>query len=263
MWNPTTYLRFAEERSRPFFDLVARVGADTPRAVVDLGCGPGNLTVTLAQRWPRARITGLDSSPEMIARAQQLDSPVGFGLTDLREWSPTPEVDVVVSNAALQWVPGHEKLLTRWAEQLPSGAWLAFQVPGNFDHAAHRALAAVARQPRWGDAVAPLLRSDDISDPPGYAVLLARAGCTVDAWETTYAHILPIEEDGEHPVLAWLEGTALRPVRASLPREGDWSDFKDDLRAQLAEAYPVESFPGGAAVLFPFRRIFVVARTLA
>jgi trans-aconitate 2-methyltransferase len=160
-------------------------------------------------------------------------------------------------------VPGHDKLLAHWAEQLPAGAWLAFQVPGNFDHAAHRALAAVARQSRWAESIAPLLRSDDIDDPAGYAALLARAGCAVDAWETTYAHVLPVTADGEHPVLAWLEGTALRPVRASLPRERDWSDFKDDLRAQLAEAYPVESFPRGAAVLFPFRRIFVVARTLA
>ncbi|GAA4685911.1 trans-aconitate 2-methyltransferase [Phytohabitans rumicis] len=248
MWDPSTYLRYGDERSRPFYDLVARVGADRPRAVVDLGCGPGNLTATLAQRWPDARVRGIDSSAEMIEKASAEAYPVGFSVGDLRDWTPEPDVDVVVSNAALQWVPGHEGLLVRWAAELPTGAWLAVQVPGNFDAPSHRALREVAARS--------LLRDDPVLDPVGYAALLADAGCTVDAWETTYVHQLPFVAGADHPVLTWMEGTALRPVRAALDAD-EWAVFRATLGARLALAYPAR----GSVVAFPFRRVFFVART--
>ncbi|HEU5110719.1 MAG TPA: methyltransferase domain-containing protein, partial [Micromonosporaceae bacterium] len=132
MWDPATYLRFDDERSRPFADLVARIGARRPRAVVDLGCGPGTLTATLADRWPDAAVRGIDSSPEMIERASALGAPVEFAVADLRDWRPGPDTDVVVTNAVLQWVPEHPRLLPGWLAALPSGAWFALQVPGNF-----------------------------------------------------------------------------------------------------------------------------------
>ncbi|MEH0936566.1 trans-aconitate 2-methyltransferase [Micromonospora psammae] len=254
MWDPTTYLRYADERSRPFHDLVARVAVDRPRAVVDLGCGPGALTATLATRWPDARIAGIDSSPEMIDRAAALDAPVDFTVGDVRRWRPAPDVDVVVANAVLQWVPGHRELLTRWAGELPAGAWLAFQVPGNFAAPSHRALREVARRERWSAALGPLLREAPVDDPSDYAASLAAAGCAVDAWETTYVHLLPAAAD--HPVLAWMEGTALRPVRAALDAAA-WVGFRAELAVRLAEAYPARQ----GQVYFPFRRIFVVART--
>ncbi|PZF93031.1 trans-aconitate 2-methyltransferase [Micromonospora deserti] len=256
MWDPTTYLRYGDERSRPFHDLLARVPADHPRTVVDLGCGPGNLTATLAGRWPASRVVGLDSSPEMIARARALDTPVDFAVADLRDWHPGPAVDVVVCNAVLQWVPGHRDLLAGWAAELPAGAWLAVQVPGNFDAPSHRALREVAGRPAWRAELAPLLREAPVDDPTGYAELLAGAGCTVDAWETTYVHLLPARAAADHPVLAWMEGTALRPVRAALDT-ARWSDFRAELGARLTEAYPVRQ----GQVYFPFRRVFVVART--
>ena len=255
MWNPSVYRRFGTERSRPFDDLVARIGATAPRAVVDLGCGPGELTATLAGRWPDARITGLDSSPEMIDRAGEHDTPVTFAVADVREWHPGPHDDVVVSNAVLQWVSGHDTLLTRWAAALPAGAWLAFQVPGNFDAPSHRALRAVGALPRFAPAVGPLLRAEPVDEPTGYAALLTGAGCAVDAWETTYVHLLPADT-AEHPVLRWMEGTALHPVRAALDDDG-WHEFRDELGQRLAAAYPVRQ----GLVYFPFRRIFVVART--
>lgn len=254
MWDPATYLRYGDERGRPFIDLLSRVGAAEPRVVVDLGCGPGNLTVTLAQRWPRARVTGLDSSPQMVAQARQLAAPITFDAADVRDWAPGPEVDVVVSNAVLQWVPGHEKLLVQWAGQLGAGAWLAVQVPGNFDAPSHQALRAVAAEPRWADRLTDLVSPRTVTDPAGYATLLTGAGCTVDAWETTYLHLLPADRSA-HPVLTWMEGTALRPVRAALP-DPEWTEFRDRLAVRIAEAYPVD----GKLVPFPFRRIFVVAR---
>ncbi|WFE93723.1 trans-aconitate 2-methyltransferase [Micromonospora sp. WMMD987] len=254
MWDPASYLRYDDERSRPFHDLLARVDADRPRAVVDLGCGPGTLTATLARRWPTARTTGIDSSPEMIDRARALDTPVDFTLGDVAAWHPAGDVDVLVANAVLQWVPDHPNLLRRWAGELPAGGWLAFQVPGNFDAPAHRALRAVAAGPRWADTVRPLLREAPVDDPVGYATSLAAAGCAVDAWETTYLHRLPAA--AEHPVLSWLDGTALRPVRAVLDDTG-YADFRAALGTRLARAYPVRH----GQVYFPFRRIFVVART--
>ncbi|MCM0677215.1 trans-aconitate 2-methyltransferase [Micromonospora phytophila] len=256
MWDPTTYLRYGDERSRPFHDLLARVPADRPRAVVDLGCGPGNLTATLAGRWPASRIVGLDSSPEMIDRAGAAPAPVTFAVGDVRDWRPGSDVDVVVCNAVLQWVPGHRDLLTRWAAELPAGAWLAVQVPGNFDAASHRALRQVAGRPAWSADLAPLLREAPVDDATGYAALLTGAGCAVDAWETTYVHLLPARADADHPVLTWMEGTALRPVRAALDAAG-WSDFRAELGVRLAEAYPVRQ----GQVYFPFRRVFFVART--
>jgi trans-aconitate 2-methyltransferase len=144
MWDPTVYRRFGSERSRPFADLVGRIGAEKPRAVVDLGCGPGDLTATLADRWPDARVTGLDSSPEMIERALALGAGVDFGVGDVRDWRPGPDTDVLVTNATLQWVPEHRELLDRWARELPAGAWLAMQVPGNFDAPSHRASREIA-----------------------------------------------------------------------------------------------------------------------
>jgi trans-aconitate 2-methyltransferase len=251
MWDPTVYRRYGTERSRPFFDLVARIGAEQPRAVVDLGCGPGELTLTLAERWPSADLTGVDSAPEMIEKASAHGAAATFRLADVRQWQPAPDVDVLVTNATLQWVPEHRDLLVRWTRELPPGAWLAMQVPGNFDAPSHRAIRAVAG--RYG--VGHVTREAPVDDAVGYASLLLAAGAEVDAWETTYVHLLP-DTGAEHPVLRWVEGTALRPVKAALD-ENAWQDFRAELARELAAAYPV----AGGFVAFPFRRIFVVART--
>lgn len=252
MWDPIKYLAFADHRSRPFFDLLARVPADAPRRVADLGCGPGNLTETLAARWPGAVVEAMDSSPEMVdaARARGIAAEVG----DVRDWRPRADTDVVVSNAVLQWVPGHEELLERWVEQLAPGAWLAFQVPGNFDAPSHVRVREVAAEPGWRDRLAPVvLREDDaVLDPDGYAGLLADAGCAVDAWETTYLQRLT----GEDPVLEWVTGTALRPIRSALD-EQSWAEFRADLAPRLRTDYPRRD---DGTTWFPFRRVFVVAR---
>jgi len=257
MWDPDAYLRFADERSRPFFDLLARVPATDPATVVDLGCGPGTLTLHLRRRWPAATIHGLDSSPEMIAAAQAQPhaSAVRFAVGDVRDWHPTPDVGVVIANAVLQWVSDHEALLANWADELPAGATLAFQVPGNFDAPSQVAIREVAALPAWRDRLAGVPRgSNTVLPAAGYAELLARRGLVIDAWETTYLHELPAD-GSDHPVMSWVEGTALRPVRAVLD-DADWAAFRAELNARLAAAYPVHN----GRVWFPFRRIFVVAR---
>jgi trans-aconitate 2-methyltransferase len=255
MWDPGLYLRYADERGRPFADLLHRIDAENPTTVVDLGCGPGNLTATLATRWPGARIVGIDSSPEMVARAHSVGGPVTFVAGDLRDWAPTPDVDVVVSNSALQWVPDHADLLDRWVRALRPAAWLGLQVPGNFDSPSHQAIRSLAGSPLWRDRLAAFRDAAGVHEPTAYAARLLDAGCAVDCWETTYLHILPAE-GAEHPVLAWLSGTALRPARTALDDE-QWQQFTDELRPRLAAAYPIAY----GRVLFPYRRIFVVAQT--
>ncbi|MUL47924.1 trans-aconitate 2-methyltransferase [Mycobacterium sp. CBMA293] len=252
MWNPDTYLAFADHRGRPFYDLLARVGAQAPRRVADVGCGPGNLTATLPQRWPDAVIEAVDSSPEMVAaaRARGVDAHVA----NAAEWSPARDTDVLVSNAVLQWIPNHNELLQRWVAQLPKGAWLAFQVPGNFDSPSHQAVREVARRPGFADALADIRfrEADVVEDPAGYAALLTAAGCTVDAWETTYLHQLT----GATPVLDWISGTALTDVRSRLTDDA-WEQYRREIIPLLAQAYPPQ--PDGTT-FFPFRRIFVVAQ---
>jgi trans-aconitate 2-methyltransferase len=251
-WDPTVYLAFADHRGRPFYDLLSRVNAANPRRVVDLGCGPGNLTVSLDQRWPDAVIEAVDSSPEMVAAARErgVDAVVG----DLADWSPKPETDVVLSNAALQWLPNHVDLLVRWADELAPGSWIAFQVPGNFDAPSHRAVREAAHRAPFANSLSDLRFSEGkiVETPVRYAEILTEAGCTVDTWETTYIH----ELSGETPVLGWISGTALTEVKSRLSPEA-YQQYEQQLMPLLVEAYPPR--PDGRT-FFPFRRIFVVAQ---
>jgi trans-aconitate 2-methyltransferase len=236
-------------------DLLARVGVAAPAGVVDLGCGPGTLTVHLADRWPDAQVRGLDSSSEMIKSARALGSKVRFDVADVRDWHGGADDHVVIANALLQWVPAHDDLLRRWVGELRDGAVIAFQVPGNFDAPSHVAIRTVAARSRWADRVPEVLRGGDaVLDPVRYAGLLVELGCAVDAWETTYVHLLPVT-GSEHPVLSWVQGTALRPVKDILD-DADWAAFTDELSAELDSSYPVQS----GQVYFPFRRIFAVAQ---
>lgn len=251
VWNPSVYLQFADQRSRPFFDLVSRIDAASPRTVVDLGCGPGQLTASLAERWPSATVTGLDSSPEMIEQAQAYASErVTFAVRDLRDWQPEAPVDVIISNATLQWIPEHRTLLPTLIDNLADGGWLAFQVPGNFDQPSHVLLYELARDPRFarwteGTELRPVVGAADYLDE------LAGLGHQLDAWETTYLHVL----EGPDPVFRWISGTGARPVLQSLP-EPQRTAFVAEYQALLREAYPAR--PHGTAL--PFRRIFIVVR---
>lgn len=256
-WDAGQYLRYAGDRARPFADLLARVRVERPASVVDLGCGPGHLTATLARRWPDAWVTGVDSSAEMIEAAGQVAAEHGAGsrlrfvLADLREWEPPGGADVVVSNAALHWVPGHLGLLPRLAGWLRPGGALAFGVPDNFAEPSHTEIAALCRSPRWRGRLAGAAEGAAAVEPVrAYLDTLAAAGLRVDAWETTYQHVLA----GDDPVLQWVKGTALRPVLALLD-EAEGAAFCAELGARLRAAYP----PAPYGTVFPFRRLFVVA----
>ena len=250
-WDPELYRTFDDHRSRPFLDLVARIGAPDPALgrVVDAGCGPGHLTALLARRWPEGTVEAFDSSPEMVdaARAAGVDA----ARVDVRDWTPPRDTGVLVTNAVLQWVPEHAEVLRRWMASLAPGAWLAMQVPGNFDAPSHVLTREVAAQPQWRDRI--LLRgTGTVLDPLGYADLLSAGGAEVDAWETTYLQRL----DGEDPVLRWIAGTALRPVRDALDDDA-YAAFLGELAPRLRAAYPPNA---DGTTWFPFRRVFAVAR---
>jgi trans-aconitate 2-methyltransferase len=254
MWDPDQYGHFGGERSRPFFDLVGRVAAKDPGVVVDLGCGPGTLTAALARRWPGAEVRGVDSSPEMIRAAQAMPVKSGqrlsFELHDVRDWEPDGPVDVVVSNAVLQWVPDHLSVLARWAGFLNAGGWLAIQVPGNFDQPSHVILRELTGSGRWRQLLAGAELNRSVASPGEYLDLLASNGFEVDAWETTYLHVL----HGNDPVVDWYKGTGLRPVLAAL-NPGQAAEFLAEYRDRIAMAYPAAPY----GTPFPFRRVFAVA----
>jgi trans-aconitate 2-methyltransferase len=252
-WDPVRYLRFSGERARPFADLTARIDAEAPSTVVDLGCGEGALTASLAQRWPDARVTGVDSSATMLAAAAAHAIPgrVEFVAGDVREWEPDDPVDVVVSNAVLHWVAGHDRIMARWAGWLSPGGVVAVQVPGNFRAPTHALLTELCRSPRWSAQLAEVAPDPDaVADPADYYDVLTAAGLSADVWETTYVHVLT----GDEPVLAWVRTTVLRPVLAALG-EDDAAELTAAYAAALREAYPPR--PDGTTLL-PFRRIFAV-----
>ncbi|ELT44719.1 trans-aconitate 2-methyltransferase [Arthrobacter nitrophenolicus] len=254
-WDPAIYGQFGDYRNRPFFDLTGRIMADRPERVVDLGCGPGNLTATLAGRWPEAEVVGVDSSAEMLDKAGTVAARLPrlrFERIDIAGWMPSAETDVVVSNAALQWVPGHQDLMREWLAALRPGAWFGMQVPGNFGAPSHTLLRDLAASARWAPELDGVLRGgESVGEPADYLNILLDAGCTADAWETTYQQVLP----GDDPVLEWVRGTALRPALAVLSLDGG-REFEAEYAAALRTAYP----PGRHGTVFPFRRIFAVGR---
>ena len=249
MWDAAQYLRYGDERARPFLDLTARIGAVAPSTVVDLGCGPGNLTALLARRWPDADVSGVDNSPEMIEAARATAPGLRFEIGDVRDWRPGPAPDVITCNAVLQWVPDHCGLVVSWADMLAPGGWLAFQLPGNFSSPTYKLAGELAASPRWRALLKGAELNRQAGEPGDYVRWLARPGFQVDAWETTYQHILP----GQDAVLEWTKGTMLRPVLAVLG-EDQAADFIAEYGERLRTAYPAEPY----GTLFPFRRVFAV-----
>ena len=250
-WDAGQYLRFADERTRPALDLLGRIELAAPRSIVDLGCGPGNSTALLRERWPEAAITGLDTSADMLAAARRDYAGIDFVLGDIATWSPTELYDVVFSNAALQWVGDHEHFLSRLLDAVAPDGVLAVQMPRNHDFATHRLMRQVAAEGPWRDKLAGARDPSPVKPPDFYYDRLAPRCRRIVLWETNYIQVM----DGIDAIIAWLRGTGLRPFLARL-QEAEQRQFLDRYAALLAEAFPAQA---DGKVLLPYPRLFFIA----
>jgi trans-aconitate 2-methyltransferase len=254
-WDPGQYLKFRDERTQPSIDLVSRVRLDSPAAILDLGCGPGNSTEVLHQRWPMARITGLDNSEEMIAKAKSshdwgawvcADAASLGGGADRASW------DLVFSNAVLQWMPDHERVVTSLFGLVKPGGALAVQVPANAGSPLHRSLVRTAEDPRWSGFTSGCASRLVYHEPSFYYHILVGIAGRLDVWETVYHHEMP-----DHRALVeWYKGTGMRPCLERLPDEPSRRAFEDAVMEGCLPEYPVQ--PNGR-VIYPFRRVLFVA----
>ena len=252
-WNPDQYLKFSAPRLRPAIDLLAAVPATQPHTVYDLGCGAGNVTRLLAQRWPRAAVSGVDDSAAMLAKAATGLAGVRWVRQSLADWRADRPADVIYSNAALHWLPGHEHLFPALVAQLAPGGVLAVQMPRNFSAPSHTLIADAVRAGPWRARLEPLLRPSPVAAPEFYFDLLAPLVAQVDIWETEYLQVL----EGTDPVKEWTKGTWLKQFLDAL-EEPQRSAFEGDYAARLRTAYPARA---DGRTLFPFRRLFIVVVT--
>jgi trans-aconitate 2-methyltransferase len=250
-WDAELYLRFANERTQPVIDLIARISLSHPGRIVDLGCGPGNSTAILHQCWPKADIVGLDSSKEMISAASRAYPEWTWVEGDIATWTAATPFDLVFSNAALHWVSNHAELIPRLLRQVhPQGA-LAIQMPAHFQSPVHQLLLDIARDPAWHYSMQGAIDAIGVGRPSFYYDLLQPHASKIDIWETEYIHLM----DGPQAILEWIRGTGLRPFLEALESEEQAVRFQQLLLSGLATAYPTQK---DGRVLFPFRRLFTV-----
>src|ERR1700742_2584141 len=250
-WDPKVYLDFEDERTRPAVELVARIPLKAPESVIDLGCGPGNSTALLAKRWPNAKLEGLDSSEAMLDQARRSGVKAQWHSGDIPSWAPAKHYDVIFANAALHWLDDQDNLLRRLMAQVARGGVLAFQVPTNFNAPSHKLMRDTAAEGPWAEKLRDV-RNIVLGSAEGYYALLEPLAAGLDIWETDYLQVLT----GEDAVFRWVSGTGLRPFLAALDG-AEREAYVQDYKARLNEAYPMRA---SGKVLFPFRRLFVVAR---
>lgn len=248
-WDHSQYLKFADARTRPAAELLARVPLSAAEVVIDLGCGPGNSTELLCARWPGAQVTGVDSSQDMLERARQVLPDVRFVQADVRDYQPERPCDVLFANALLQWLPEHERLVPRLFAQLRAGGALAVQMPDNMAEPSHRLMREVAAH--HGLSSAQVSSRADVLAPELYYDLLSHAAVSIDIWRTRYEHVMPDAD----AIVEWVKGTGLRPYVEALQGEAR-AAFVHDYAREIATAYPPRA---DGRRLFSFPRLFMVA----
>ncbi len=251
-WNPDSYLKFERERTQPSHDLAARIPLRTASSIIDIGCGPGNSTRVLRERWAGARIVGLDKSSKMIEEARR-DFPDGEWIReDASKWETSKRFDIVFCNVALQWLSNHEGVLERWMEIVVPGGFLAVQIPFNIGSPAEVAMRRVAESAEWREFLAGCERKVSFEDPGRYYDILSGLSDSVDIWETTYHHVL----DSFLEIIDWYRSTGMRPYLAALPDDESRERFEECVLEEISGRYPAQE---DGKVLFPFRRLFFVA----
>ena len=249
-WSAKQYSLFEQQRTRPVHDLIAAIPTQNVQTAIDLGCGPGNSTQVLAQRYPDASVSGLDSSADMLKDARQRLPELRFEQADIGDWSPAHNVDVILANASLQWVPEHGDLFPKLVSKLNKGGTLAAQMPDNLQEPAHVLARQLAQDPRWAHKIAEV-RHPPRHSPDFYYALLREHCSAVDVWRTTYYHPLADHQ----AIVEWFKGTALRPFLAALD-EAEQHAFTEQYLQQISKAYPALA---DGSVLLPFPRLFICA----
>jgi trans-aconitate 2-methyltransferase len=250
-WDSALYLKFHDQRTRPCRELAARIQIASPQQVIDVGCGPGNSTRVLAQRWPKSQISAFDNSPGMLNTARASNQQVDWFLQDISSWQPSERYDVIFSNAALHWIPDHASLLPRLFSVLKPGGALAVQMPAHYDSPLHSILLQVAEQAQWHEATREARAGLALRPPSYYYDLLAPLTTTTDLWETKYFH----EMRGTDEIIDWFRATGIRPFLAALAAPIEREQFLAQLHTQYRQAFPVRS---NGKVLMPFRRFFFI-----
>jgi trans-aconitate 2-methyltransferase len=257
-WDANLYLKFVDHRLRPALDLMGRLdpanGNRPGHAVYDLGCGAGNITRLLAERFPASTVIGIDSSDDMLAKArsQTTDARVAFERGDLARFKPSAPPSILYSNAAYHWLEGHIDLFPGLLQLLPAGGQLAIQMPRNHEAPSHGLMRAAANAGPWKARLDRIRGIAPVAEPARYYDVLKPFSAELEVWESIYQQPLT----GKDPVAQYTAGTGLRPFLDAL--EGDErTAFYDTYCRLIAEAYPTRA---DGITLFPFRRLFIVAR---
>jgi trans-aconitate 2-methyltransferase len=250
-WNPEQYLKFEDERTRPPRELLARVPLETPRRVVDLGCGPGNSTELLHQRFPNAQTIGLDSSPSMLRKARERLPDCSFVEADIASWMPDPDTELLFGNAVFQWVPDHPPILRRLLESLPPGGVLAVQMPDNTREPANALQQEVAANSPWAEDLTEAVPRSDLLSPDAYYDLLKPVCSRIDIWHTVYNFVMA----SPLAIVEWFKGSSLQPYLNLLD-----GDAREKFLAAYSERVSAAYKPRvDGAVLLKFPRLFIVA----
>jgi len=251
-WYSNQYSKFISERTQPAIDLVSKIRIETANQVVDVGCGPGNSTEVLLERWPNAKISGFDSSPEMLAKAKKSDSNIEWFQSTVEKWNPSQSYDVIFSNAVLQWVEDHGTLMPKLMNILYDGGALAVQMPAHYKSPLHKQLIEVAEMPEWKESTNEARKLLSLAEPSFYYDLLSAITSHLDIWETQYFHVM----DSPQAILEWFRGTGLRPFLEALPSQEAKESFETEVLERYIVAYPRQQ---NGNVIFPFNRFFFVA----
>jgi len=251
-WNPHQYLKFVSERTQPSIDLASRINIENPKSIIDIGCGPGNSTQVLRDRWPEAKTVGLDSSERMIGKAKKDYPESEWIIADASTFTFERKYDIVFSNAAIQWMPGHESLILKFFQVVEDGGVLAVQVPADSESPLRQALLSVSSNPKWSRFTSGAEKLITYHSADYYYNILTSVSTKLEIWETVYYHILNSHTD----LVEWYKGTGMRPFLEKIPDEASRKEFEDDVLVKCKASYEIQK---DGKVLYPFRRIFFTA----